>query len=81
MAFPEAKQVLQGTGGRFLGAVWTLDSDGLLTLSGSGEMDNTTYFFSYPGVRRLVVEEGVTSIGASAFNGCIELERRRAGGC
>ena len=53
---------------------WTLDSDGLLTLSGSGEMDNTTYFFSYPGVRRLLVEEGVTSIGASAFNGCIELE-------
>ena len=53
---------------------WTLDSDGLLTISGTGEMDNDTYFFYHPVVRRVVVEEGVTSIGCSAFNGCTELE-------
>ena len=53
---------------------WTLDSDGLLTISGSGDMDNDTYFFYYPGIRRVVVEPGVTSIGMNAFNGCDSLE-------
>ena len=57
---------------------WELDSDGLLTLSGSGDMDNNFAFWSLfiegQGIRAVVVNEGVTSIGVNAFNGCKELE-------
>ena len=48
---------------------WTLDDEGTLTISGTGEMDD---FSDYPpwlelDVRRVIVESGVTSIGECAF--------------
>lgn len=57
---------------------WSLDADGVLTLTGSGEMPSMSYK-SYPWyayrseVHSLVVGEGITSIGASAFQSCFNL--------
>ena len=54
--------------------IWTLDDAGTLTISGTGEMwDNETAPFNanhwHSGrVKKLVVEEGVTAIGADAFS-------------
>lgn len=56
---------------------WTLDDSGLLTLSGSGDMDSYYAFWdiSYGvGIKRAVVEEGITSLAVSTFNGCEWLE-------
>ena len=56
---------------------WTLDDSGLLTLSGSGDMDNYFAFWEINGgvgIKRAVVEEGVTSLALNTFNGCGWLE-------
>lgn len=54
---------------------WTLDDEGTLTISGTGEM--TDYFGADKGpwfmdsrVRRIVIEEGITHIGNAAFMTC-----------
>lgn len=53
---------------------WRL-KDGLLTISGTGAMEDwEDSLWLDAGVRQLVVEEGVTVIGAHAFDGCDELE-------
>lgn len=53
---------------------WTLDSMGVLTIGGEGTMmdfDKQAAPWSYykTSLKKLVIEEGVTSIGKSAFNG------------
>ena len=56
---------------------WSLDDSGLLTISGSGDMDNYFAFWEITygvGIKRAVVEEGVTSLALNTFNGCDELE-------
>ena len=74
---------------------WTLDSDGLLTISGTGNMSNYSIGSEYDSIYRLykdyttapwggsfekgnqvksvVIKSGVTSIGYSAFRGCMKL--------
>ncbi len=63
---------------------WTLDAAGTLTLSGKGEMES--YFTvggmdldlpwgrngesNLRRVKAAVIEDGVTTVGANAFNGC-----------
>ena len=56
---------------------WTLDSEGTLTISGKGKMRNynsdtvpwrTSEYFSM--LKKLVLSDGITSIGGSAFSGC-----------
>lgn len=61
-------------------AEYTLDfANGVLTISGSGEMKDyeqisDTPWFAYNDViTKIVVEEGITSIGNNAFSGCTEL--------
>ena len=65
---------------------WTLSDDGVLTISGTGAMED---FIFYPGameaepatpwkdnlsaIKSIVIESGVTSIGNSAFMGCRNL--------
>ncbi len=55
---------------------WTLDAEGLLTISGTGAMHNYEMYGETPwnscgyNVLCVLVEEGVTTIGDSAFNGC-----------
>ena len=57
---------------------WTLDSEGLLTISGSGDM----YDYGFPSapwygsrslVKSAVIADGVTSIGQQAFSNCTSL--------
>lgn len=74
-----ADVVASGTCGENL--TWELTSDGALTISGTGEM----YDYNYPdetpwsgtvshwSVKQVTIVEGVTSIGAGAFNNCLAL--------
>lgn len=58
---------------------WTLDDNGLLTISGTGEID--CYFIPhdvpwngyYRSIKYIWIKNGVTSIGANAFNGTSNL--------
>lgn len=62
------------------GIRWTLD-DGVLTVWGNTDMPDYTYYStsdwkaSGKAVKELVVEKGVTSIGAFAFAECVNLEK------
>ena len=58
---------------------WVLDEEGVLTISGTGEMydyqdDDYNFFRTVPWeayydvIREIIIEEGVTSIGTAAFN-------------
>ena len=55
---------------------WKLDADGTLTISGTGAMKNYDYDNPSPAtqkkdsVKKVVIEDGVTSIGTAAFSGC-----------
>ena len=57
--------------------IWTLDSDGVLTISGEGEMKNYYDFDSSSPendkIKAVVIESGVTSIGIEAFWYCTSL--------
>ncbi len=79
--------VASGTCGENL--TWSLDEEGTLTISGAGEMANyrgrqeidleVTYSSNSPwfdyGIKTVIIEDGVTSIGRAAFCGCGKLER------
>ena len=56
---------------------YTLDSDGVLTISGSGDMKDydsyTTPFGHSKAVKEVIIEDGVTSICDDVFFGCGEL--------
>ena len=59
---------------------WTLDDEGTLTISGTGDMKNwpqysndTPWFNNKLDIKKLVIQSGVTSIGKSAFNNCCNL--------
>ena len=53
---------------------YTLDSDGVLTISGKGRMYDWEYFdspfFASQNLTAIVIQNGVTSIGKSAFLNC-----------
>ncbi len=57
---------------------WTLDDEGTLTISGTGEMEdwstssNVPWYSSRESITSVVVENGVTSIGERAFYHCTE---------
>ena len=58
---------------------WTLDSSGTLKISGTGEMDDfdggiPVWDSFQSNIRKVIIEDGVTSIGAYAFNGYEELQ-------
>ncbi len=61
------------------GVTWALDSDGVLTISGSGEMTYYQYtryrpWDSYLGsIKEINIADGVTSIGRLAFSNCRKL--------
>ena len=58
-------------------ASWKLDAEGTLTISGIGAMDNYSYSINAPwyglAVEEAVIEQGITSIGSSAFRSCAAL--------
>ena len=60
---------------------WVLDTDGVLTISGSGAMssydisDNKAPWTDYKGrIKKVVIGSGATSIGSYAFYGCSHLK-------
>lgn len=61
-------------------ATWSLSSDGVLTISGTGAMTdydseyNTPWNSQKSSIQKVVVETGVTTIGTNAFNNFIALE-------
>ena len=57
---------------------WELTDDGVLTITGTGEMDNYTGGiagkpWSYKNVKQVIIDDGVTTIGNSAFSECKSL--------
>ncbi len=55
---------------------WGLDEDGTLTISGDGEMGyNLSETLAGYGIeiKRVIIEDGVTNIGSSAFENCTQL--------
>ncbi len=63
--------------GDWLNLHWTLDKEGLLTISGTGTMDDfemhnhrAAWHLYSSDIKRVVIENGVTSIGAFAFEFC-----------
>jgi hypothetical protein len=68
--------VASGTSGDNL--KWTLDSDGTLTISGTGNMEDYTnsiapWYSNHSCIKSVVIENGVTRIGEYAFFGCRSL--------
>ena len=75
-----------GAKGNEKNVYWTLDSDGTMTISGTGKMadygkDPKTHIIHNPpwenykgDIKHLVVENGVTSIGDDAFRNCTNLK-------
>ncbi|MCR4775184.1 MAG: leucine-rich repeat domain-containing protein [Saccharofermentans sp.] len=61
-------------------AVWTLDNEGTLTVSGFGDMDNYGSVDLIPwknhkdSIKSVVISSGVTSVSERAFEGCSNLE-------
>ena len=57
---------------------YSLSDDGVLTISGSGDMTNYGYdespFCKTPSIKSVVIENGVTSIGYCTFHDCTNLE-------
>ena len=57
---------------------WKLTDEGVLTITGTGEMDNWDYHVSYPtwppfGIKQVIIGDGVTTIGRWAFSYCSSL--------
>ena len=69
--------IAEGTCGDHL--TWTLEKDYLLTITGSGGMDDYEKFSDAPwfphwsAIQRITVKEGVTHIGGNAFVQCYNL--------
>ena len=74
----ESETNFSGTCGE--NVTWTIDYNGMLTISGTGEMDNWDYDSSTPpwndsteDINEVCIEDGVTSIGDNAFMRCFNL--------
>ena len=73
-----AETIASGTCGNEL--TWTLDSEGTLTINGSGNMTNYLSYSAIPwytsraSIKKICISEGVTSVGSRAFYNCTQLE-------
>ena len=69
-----------GDSGVFGSLTWTLDGEGVLTISGTGampycQMESEVPWMEYAeDITKAVIQDGVTSIGAYAFYNCLNLE-------
>ncbi len=74
---PSKQSASNGTCGENL--TWTLDNEGTLTISGTGgmwtdyEYTNTSWYSNRSSVKKVVIQNGVTSIGYGAFKYCTNL--------
>jgi hypothetical protein len=69
-AFPVAAAPTSGSCGENL--TWTLEN-GVLTISGTGEMTSAPWKDYAKDITKVVIEEGVTSVADNAFSGCSAL--------
>ena len=57
---------------------WRLDTTGVLWISGTGDMydytSSNTLFYNNESIKKIVIKDGVTSIGFQAFAGCSNLK-------
>lgn len=61
-----------GTSGE--NVTWTLDSEGTLTISGTGTVSNNWRDnVNYRAVKKIIINEGITGIGGSVFRECNQL--------
>jgi len=70
-AEPAKKNTIQGTCGDNL--TWVLTTAGTLIISGTGVMNNYFYFADNSSIKKVIIKDGVTSIGPAAFSGCSNL--------
>ena len=69
-----AEVVAQGYCGRnWDNLSWTLDDAGTLTISGTGEMNDYSYWEGRADIKNVIIEEGVTDISTEAFDNCDNL--------
>ncbi len=71
--YPEVEIVDSGVCGE--NATWTLDAEGTLTVSGTGEFDDNIYnymgYYAYrQDIKTVVIENGIERIGYEAFYQC-----------
>ena len=58
---------------------WHLTDNGVLTISGNGEMYDYSYYYNNSApwgrydIKRIIIGDGVTTIGRDAFAGCSAL--------
>lgn len=63
-----------------VGVTWSLDSDGVMTISGTGDMNdytaisNTPWVSDFGKIKKVVLDVGVTKIGDYAFSNCYNLQ-------
>ena len=55
-------------------ATWTLDENGVLTISGTGAIKRNAFGYN-SSIKEVVIEKGITSIGSYAFERCGQLEK------
>lgn len=71
----KAAEIESGTCGDNL--TWSLDYEGVLTISGTGEMTNFEFgespWYGNAAIKNVIIEEGVTSIGNGVFYYCTSL--------
>ena len=72
----EAPQSTGASSGTTGDCTWTLDDNGVLTISGDGEMEDYerpwgSYSEGWGAVTEIIVEDGVTYIGDWAFRDCV----------
>ena len=76
----DSTEELIGSGECGSEAVWELDSDGVLTVSGKGDMTDYTSYTMTPwytvcsAIKKVVIDSGITSVGNLAFSNCYELK-------
>lgn len=78
LAFYYPTPVVSVASGNWKNTNWVLDSEGVLTLSPGTGSTNTQYYPEWAGykeeIQSVVVEQGVTTISAYAFNECTNLK-------
>lgn len=70
--WPEPNPNLVAHGGCGKDMIWSLDKKGVLTITGSGEMDSYEYVYKWDDydddIKKIVIEEGVQNIEYGAFS-------------
>lgn len=77
---PEHEAVVMHSGTCGTKLSWSLDSSGVFTIRGTGKMTDYEYYYMQPwwserdSIRRVFIEEGVTTLGNLAFYLCENLQ-------